>query len=110
MTSVQVALRDQDYATHLRDALAEDGRRQVLLTEHPDLNLPGVVVLDANFFDSGTSLGREAERIVVLARNDPKQLERIWNAGIQHVVFEGDATSTARLAVLAAELRLSART
>ena len=31
---------------------------------------------------------------------------RLWNAGIRHVVFEGDSPNTAQLAIIAAELRL----
>ena len=28
-----------------------------------------------------------------------------WNAGIRHVVFEGDSPNTTQLAIIAAELR-----
>ena len=108
MTIVQLALADSEYAQALRSLLLRDGTHQVLLVDKPDLTLDGVVVIDRARMGNHSLLASQPERCVVIT---PKavDLKRIWDAGVWHVVFEGDSPNTAMLAVIAAELRLLAR-
>ena len=46
------------------------------------------------------------ERFVVLTRKGTDNLSKVWEAGVRHVVFEGDSPNTAQLAIIAAEMRL----
>lgn len=107
MKIVQIALRDSDYAQALRNLLLRDGNHRVYVVEDADLRLDGVVVTDAVAADNLSMLQKAPERFVVLTRKVSDHLSKIWDAGVRHVVFEGDSPSTAQLAVIAAELRLS---
>src|SRR5579884_1401154 len=105
MTTVQVAIGDADYARNICALLRREGRYSVVVVDHPNLQMDGVVVLDSEHLE-GLDLGAEApERFVLVTRKDPDKLARLWNAGIRHVVFEEDSPNTAQLAVSAAELR-----
>jgi hypothetical protein len=106
MKTVQLAIRDLEYAQSLRNSLLCDGTHRVYLVDRPDMRIDGVVVIDANKLDALTSSGDQSERFVVIARKGSDSLSQLWNAGIRHVVFEGDSPSTAQLAIIAAELRL----
>jgi hypothetical protein len=105
MKTVQLAIRDSDYAQSLRNSLLRDGTHQVYLVDQPDLRIDGVVVIDGSGFENVLS-PCEPERFVVITRKGSDSLSRLWDAGIRHVVFEGDSPTTAQLAVIAAELRL----
>jgi hypothetical protein len=105
MKTVQLAIRDSEYAQSLRNLLVRDGSHKVYLVDRPDRDLDGVIVVDeARFSDQAVSHS-DPERFVVITRKGAN-LARVWDAGIRHVVFEGDSPSTAQLAVIAAELRL----
>ena len=106
MKTVQLAIRDLEYAQSLRNSLLCDGTHRVYLVDRPDMRIDGVVVIDANKLDALTSSGDQSERFVVIARKGSDSLSQLWNAGIRHVVFEGDAPSTVQLAIIAAEMRL----
>jgi len=106
MKTVQLALRDPDYAQALRNLLLRDGNHRVYVVEEADLRLDGVVVTDAVGTGHLPMLQKAPERFVVLTRKGSDQLSMIWDAGVRHVVFEGDSPNTAQLAVIAAELRL----
>jgi hypothetical protein len=106
MKTVQLSIRDSDYAQSLRNLLLRDGTHRVHLVESPDLGLDGVVVVDENRFHNLALVDSEPERFVVITRKGTDRLSRVWNAGIRHVVFEEDSPSTAQLAIIAAELRL----
>lgn len=106
MKTIQMAIKDSEYADALRNLLLRDGTHRVYLVEQPDLRLDGVVVIDGNQSQSLSLLDGEPERFVVITRKGSDHLARIWDAGVRHVVFEGDSPSTAHLAVIAAELRL----
>ena len=106
MKTIQIAIKDSEYAETLRALLVRDGSHRVYSVDQPDLRLDGVIVVDGNQADSFSCLEGDAERFVVITRKGSDQLSRIWNAGVRHVVFEGDAPSTAHLAIIAAELRL----
>ena len=104
MKTVQVAIQDIEYAQTLRSSLLRDGTHRVFLVDRPDLRLDGVVVIDGNMLEEFAT--DQPERFVVIARKGSESLSRLWNAGIRHVVFEGDSPNTAQLAIIAAELRL----
>ncbi|HLH01055.1 MAG TPA: hypothetical protein VKX49_32425 [Bryobacteraceae bacterium] len=106
MKTIQMALRNAEYAEALRNLLLRDGTHRVYLVEQPDLRLDGVIVVDGNRAESLSLLDGEPERFVVITRKGSEHLARIWDAGVRHVVFEGDSPSTAHLAIIAAELRL----
>jgi hypothetical protein len=106
MKTVQIALHDPEYAQSLHKLLLRDGNHRVYLVDRADLRLDGVVVIDASSLDNLSMLDKEPERFVVITRKGSDHLSRIWEAGVRHVVFDGDSPSTAQLAIIAAELRL----
>jgi hypothetical protein len=105
MKTVQLAIRDSEYAQSLRNLLLRDGTHKVCLVEKPDMDLEGVIVIDEGRFGNSPLGPPEPERYVVITRKGA-DLARVWDAGIRHVVFEADSPNTAQLAVIAAELRL----
>ena len=62
MKTVQLALRDSEYAQSLRNSLLRDGTHRVYLVDQPDMRIDGVVVIDGNKLDALTSSGDQAER------------------------------------------------
>lgn len=106
MKTVQLAIRDSEYAQSIRNSLLLDGSHRVFLVDRPDLRLDGVIVVDGSGLENLCLLGQEPERFVVIARKSNESFSQLWKAGIRHVVFEGDSPNTAQLAVIAAELRL----
>jgi len=106
MKTVQLAIRDSEYAQSLRNLLVRDGTHRVYLVDYPDLRLDGVVVVDENKFEGLAPLEPRPERFVVITPKTNDHLSRVWDAGIRHVVFEEDSPNTAQLAIIAAELRL----
>jgi hypothetical protein len=106
MKTVQLAIRDLDYAQSLRNSLLCDGAHRVYLVDQPDLRIDGVVVIDGSWLASLSRRGEKPERFVVITCKGADSLSRLWNAGIRHVVFEGDSPNIAQLAIIAAELRL----
>ena len=106
MKTVQLAIRDSDYAQLLRNLLLRDGMHRVYLVDRPDLRMDGVIVLDESRFENLAVLDSEPDRFVVITRKGTDHLSRVWEAGIRHVVFEEDPANTAQLAIIAAELRL----
>jgi hypothetical protein len=106
MKTIQMALRNSEYAEALRGLLLRDGSHRVYSVDRPDLRLDGVIIVDGAEAENLCLNAGEAERFVVITRKGSAQLNRIWDAGVRHVVFEGDSPSTAHLAVIAAELRL----
>jgi len=107
MNTVQVALHDSKHAQSLRDLLLGDGGHQVQLVDRPDLAIAGVIVMDFESLETGTLAGARA-RMIVMAPKTRANLTKLWEAGVQHVVFQGDAPRIVRMAVLAAELSLLA--
>jgi hypothetical protein len=108
MKTVQLALGNTEFAQLLRNLLARDGMHRVYMVDHPDLRLDGIIVIDGNRFENLAMLDSEPERFVVITRKASDYLSRIWDAGVRHVLFEGDSPSTAQLGIIAAELRLPA--
>jgi len=108
MKTVQVAIQDPEYADSVRNLLIQDGGHLVHLVPKPDVTLDGVIVVDAADLD-GLPLSNEKERLVVMVRKEQEDLSKIWEAGVRHVVFEGDPPQTARVIVLGVELSLVSR-
>jgi hypothetical protein len=103
---VQVAIQDPAYADSIRKLLLQDGLHWVYMVDQPDLRVEGVIVMDAARLDDIQLLQDEQKRLVVLVRKEGDDLSKIWDAGIRHVVFQGDPPHTARVAVLGVELTL----
>ena len=108
MKTVQLAIPNTEFAQQLQNLLARDGTHRVYMVDRPDLRLDGVIVTDGNRIENLALLDSEPERFVVITRKASDYLSRIWDAGVRHVLFEGDSPSTAQLAIIAAELRLPA--
>ncbi len=105
MKTIQLALQNREYARLLENLLQRDGAHQVYVVDQPDLKLDGVIVIDGKHIDNLSMLDPEPERFVVITSKGSDRLARIWDAGVRHVVFEGDSPSTAHLAIIAAEMR-----
>lgn len=108
MKTVQLAMRDSRHARSLRDLLLDDGAHQVHLVKRPNMAIAGVIVMDIDHLDETNAQAGERERLVVLASKSNADLMKVWEAGVQHVVFHGDAPQSVRVAVLATELSLTA--
>lgn len=109
MQTVQLTLENSAYRTALETALFETGSWQVVPVAAPDLERSGVIVVDAPALDRLAGLLAAPERVVLIARKDPKSLSRAWEAGIISVVFEDESVSTALLAIMSAGLRIHSR-
>jgi hypothetical protein len=107
METVQVTIGNAPYASALRELLASTGTRDVVSVETPEPATDGVIVVDSDALDRLPLPYIDPERIVLITKNDPDHLARAWNAGIRSVVFHEDPLSTAVLAIMAAELRVS---
>jgi hypothetical protein len=105
MRTVQFAIRDLEYAESVRNLLLRDGTHRVYLVDRPNLGLDGVIVIDDNRFQNLAERDSEPERFVVITHKGAENLSKVWEAGIRHVVFEGDPPHTTQLAIIAAELR-----
>jgi len=80
------------------------------LVERPNLAIAGVIVMDADHLEISGVLAGGRDRLVVVASKASADLARLWEAGVRHVVFCGDAPRIVRVAVLATELSLTAST
>jgi len=105
MSTVQLAVRDRQYAAALADLLEKDGSHDVLFVDSPRLLVDGIIVVDSGRPENLLLFEAQPERFVVVTGKDAGILSSVWDAGVRHVVFEGDSPTTAFLAVVAAELR-----
>jgi hypothetical protein len=106
MKTIQLAIRDSAYAQSLRNSLLRDGTHRVYLVDEPDLRMDGVIMIDGSKLEDLSPCREQRERFVVMTCKGSDSVSRLWNAGIRHVVFEGDSLSTAQLAIIAVELGL----
>jgi hypothetical protein len=106
--TVQVAIPDPGYADSIRNLLVQDGRHQVHLVEKPDFGLNGVIIIDARQLVDCPSLRKEQKRLVAMASKTGDDLEKMWDAGIRHLLFYEDPPERLRILVLAVELKLAA--
>ena len=63
------------------------------------------MVLDMEHLDRLPQPISSPEREVLIARNDPEEMARAWEAGVHSVLTDRDPMNTAVLAVMAARLR-----
>ena len=106
MLTVQLAIENQRYAAELADLLQQDGSHVVVVVDHPDLGVDGIIVVDGDRQENLLLFEAHPERFVVIARKSADLLSRVWDAGVRHVVFEEDSPQMALLAISAAELRV----
>jgi hypothetical protein len=105
ITTVQLALADPMRAAALREALLRSGPWHIVLVRKPDPRLKGVLVLDEEALNGLCGPLASPERVVLIARKDPRQLSAAWDAGIVSVVAVDDSPDTVLLAIMAASLR-----
>ena len=105
MRTVQLAIHDSSFARRIRELLSQEGSCDVVVAEKPDLKRDGVVLMEEDTFDALSHPVADADRFVIIASRNTLGLERMWRAGIHHVVFEGDSPGTVQLAIIAALLR-----
>jgi hypothetical protein len=107
MHNVQIAVPDRTYAHGLRDLLMADGQHQVYVVDYPSPAIDGVVVVDdAMTKQMALSGGFDFDRCVVFTRTVPIEVNRLWEAGVRHVIQADYPPHVGRLVVLAAERRL----
>lgn len=106
MLTVQLAIENQRYAAELADLLQRDGSHVVVVVDHPDPGVDGIIVVDGDRQENLVQFETQPERFVVIVRKSAEFLSRVWDAGVRHVAFEEDSPRTALLAISAAELRV----
>jgi hypothetical protein len=107
MHNVQIAIPDRTYAQELHDLLMADGQHQVCVVDYPSPAIDGVVVVDDAKMNRMTlSGGFDFDRCVVFTRTVPIEINRLWEAGVRHVIQADYPPHVGRLVVLAAERRL----
>jgi hypothetical protein len=109
MTNVQIAIGDQDYCEALRHLLLADGQHRVYDVEYPSPAIDGVVVADETVTGRmNLAEGVDLSRYVFFTRKVGLDVDRLWAAGIRHVIHADCPPHLGRLVVLAAEKKLSA--
>jgi hypothetical protein len=107
MQTVQLSIADGQYATALREALSRSCAWHVESVGCPDATQQCVLVLDEFAFAKLPLPLSNPERIVLIARKNPRVLAEAWEAGIVSVISADDPISTALLAIMAAALRVA---
>jgi hypothetical protein len=107
MTTVQIAIKDKDYALLLKSLLVREQEYTVLIVDRPDLTIPGLIVLADSLLDASNSFDPE-RMIVVASRRTTRHLRELWRARLRNLVFPDDSPQTAFLAIMAARERLLA--
>ena len=106
METIQLAIADEAYVSALGGLLTRSAGWKVLTVDSPDTRAEGVIVLDARALEALPGALPNPERVVLIARNEPRLLARAWEAGIVSVVSEDDPMDTALLAIMAARLKV----
>ena len=104
MNTVQIAIRDRNYAEALRELLIADGDHEVRLVECPNLALDGVIVAEA--MTAPHILGPDAHRYVAFTRNANFGSNPLWRAGVRHLIQADCPPRLGRLAIIAVERKL----
>ena len=104
MSTVQVLVQREAYAGSLSSLLAREGVYEVARVQAPDFDRDGVIVADRQALERYPALLQHAERLVLIAPNDPNLLAILWEHNIRSVVFESDPPSTAVLAILGSDI------
>ena len=107
MRKVQISISDPDYTEALRDLLMADGQHQVYLVNYPNPAMDGVVVVDDTIVSRMTSSpGIDFDRCVIFTQKVALEVNRLWEAGVRHVIHADYPPDVGRLVVLGAEERL----
>jgi hypothetical protein len=106
MQTVQLSITDGPYATAVREALSRSCAWHVESVSDPDATQQCVLVLDEFAFAKLPLPLSNPERIVLIARKNPRALAKAWEAGIVSVISPDDPISTVLLAIMAAALRV----
>lgn len=110
MTSVQIAIQDRTYAEALRQLLLADGEHRVYIAKVPSTAIEGVVVTDETVMrrmNLPDEIG--CNRCVVFATKAGLEADRLWAAGIRHVIHCDYPPETGQLVILAAESALQSK-
>jgi hypothetical protein len=105
MASIQLALSDPAKSSALINLLARSTHVPVFCVDTPDYASACVVVMDGERFASEPAAAANADRIVLITRNDEPRLKAAWEAGVNSVLSDQDPLNTVVLAVLSACLR-----
>ena len=105
--TVQLSITDGPYAAAVREALSRSCAWHVESVEHPSAVQHHVLVLDESAFAELPLPLSNPERIVLIARKNPRVLAEAWEAGIVSVISPDDPISTVLLAIMAAALRVA---
>jgi hypothetical protein len=106
MQTVQLSITDGPYAAAVREALSRSCAWHVESVSDPDATQQCVLVLDEFAFAKLPLPLSNPERIVLIARKNPRALAKAWEAGIVSVISPDDPISTVLLAIMAAALRV----
>ncbi len=104
MNTVQIAIRDREYAEALRDLLIADGNREVHLVECPNAALEGIIVAEP--ITAPDLSERDIHRYVAFTRNYNFGSNPLWQAGVRYIIHAGCPPRLGRLAIIAAERKL----
>jgi DNA-binding NarL/FixJ family response regulator len=107
MCTIQLALSDGDKASALSMMLSRSTHVPVLCVETPDFTSACVVVMDGDRFAREPAAALNADRVVLITRNDEGHLHAAWEAGVNSVLSDQDPMNTVVLAVLSACLRVT---
>jgi hypothetical protein len=108
MTSVQIAIEDRTYAAALCDALEADGKHSVQFLDYPRPDLAGVVVADEKLVDRLMASQRiDLNRCVIFVRQLDFDANRLFAAGVRHLIHADSPADLGRLIVIAAEKKLT---
>jgi hypothetical protein len=108
VTNVQIAIQDRVYAEKLRDLLFVNSHRSVSLVDFPRLDVAGVVVADETLMERLLQSGEvDFSRYVIFVPQPRFDWDRLFNAGVRHVIHGDSPPEVGRLIVLAVERRLN---
>jgi hypothetical protein len=107
MQTVQLSIADGQYAAAVREVLSRSCAWHVETVDSPDARQQCVLVLDEFALARLPLPLSNPERIVLIARKNPRVLAEAWEAGIVSVISADDPISTALLAIMAAALRVA---
>jgi hypothetical protein len=105
MNTVQIAIRDRDYAEALRELLIADGNRDVYLVEYPNPSVEGVIVAEP--ITAPNLSEPDIHRYVAFTRNIDFGSNPLWRAGVRHLIHADCPPRLGRLAIIAAERKLT---
>ncbi len=109
MNRIQIAIDDLAFRGALLLGLAASRAGEVDCVDLPDMQAPGVVVLDTEHLARLPAPLLRPERVVLVAHgrgaDSSEMLQRAWEAGVHAVVYDKDPLDTMVLAVLSARLR-----